>query len=97
MLMHRRCYLPDAMLKDVNLSPQKLYDFNHKTEIFDVIKTLFTHIEGYEKPQSRLMRIHQRMSDIYLKQIKQNGFDVFSSKVQREPAFFALRVALSSL
>ena len=97
MLMHRRCYLPDAMLKDRDLSVQKLFDFNHKEEIIEVVQIVHNLIVPFEKPQSQLLKVQQRMSDIYLNQIKQSGFDVFSASVQREPLFFALRLALSSL
>jgi NADH dehydrogenase [ubiquinone] 1 alpha subcomplex assembly factor 6 len=95
MLMNRRCFLPELLLKEKNLSPQKLFDYNHKGEIVDVVKEIAVTIDAYRKPKSKLLKIQQKMSSIYLKQMQKDAFDVFSASVQSEPPFFALRLALS--
>ncbi len=97
MLSDRRCLLPYDLLATKNVTPQKIIDFNHKAEIVDVIKVLVSAIESYRKPESRLLKIQQTMSRIYLDKITKIGYDIFAPEMQVPPPFLALRLWLSSL
>ncbi len=97
MLSRHRCLLPRDMLALKNLSPQKIIDFNYKTEILEIVKTIVLTVQPYRKPKTRYLKYFQKMNNIYLKQIIKNDFDVFASSVQVQPAFMAVRMALPAL
>jgi len=97
MLTQRRCMLPQDWLEEKGLSPQKIIDFNHKTEISQLVQRAVSLIAPYRKPVSTLLHVQQRMSFIYLDKIKKLNFDVFSSKMHAPPHFFVLRLWLSVL
>jgi NADH dehydrogenase [ubiquinone] 1 alpha subcomplex assembly factor 6 len=96
MLAQHRCYLPSDLLAQKSLTPQKIIDFNHQKEIVDVIKTIVSSIHTYRKPQSAFLHRMQRMTNIYLKHLEKNGFNVFSPNFQALPPFLAFRLALPS-
>ncbi len=94
LLGERRFYLPQGWLHEKNLTVQNIIDFNRKAEIIDIVERGYSLITPYRKPESRFMALTQRMTFIWLDKLKKSGFDVFSAKMQVEPAFFALRLSL---
>lgn len=97
LLTERRFYLPQGWLHEKNLTVQNVIDFNRKAEIIDMIESGYSLITPYRKPESRFMALTQRMTFMWLDKLKKSGFDVFSAKMQVEPAFFALRLSLPSI
>lgn len=95
LLSQHRCLLPEDELRERKLSPQKVMDFNHKKEIVEILQLKYPLFESYRKPKSWFLRDVQNMTFIYLKWMKKHRFDVFSSALQGEPPFLALRMALS--
>ena len=95
MLRQRRCLLPDDLLRAKNLSPQKIWDFNHKEEIVEIVEKILECVTPYRNPESRFLKIQQAMTLIYLNKIRKIDFDVFSVAMQVPPALFALRLTLT--
>ena len=94
MLSQGRVMLPDDLLRAKNLSAQKILDFNHKKEIVEIIGSISNAISPYRNPKTRFLKIQQRMAQIYLERLKKNNFDFFSPKMQLNPPFLELRLAL---
>lgn len=92
MLKNRRCLLPGDSLTAKNLSPQKLYDFNQKEGIIEVIQGVFSPFDSYRKSNSSFLSRLSKLSSIYFIQLKKSGFDVFSPALQKKPPFLALRL-----
>lgn len=92
MLSHRQCLLPQDLLVRENLTPQKIIDFNHQKEIAEIAKDVVSCVAPYRKPNSQFLRKMQRMTNIYLKQLGKNNFDVFCAELRLPPPFLALRL-----
>ncbi len=89
-------YLPEDMLNDMGLSSQKIIDYNHKEQIVEVIKTLFSHLGEQKRPKNKFLYMMQKITDIHLNKIRKNQFDVFLPVMHVLPSFFALRLWLAS-
>ncbi len=94
MLSQGRVMLPDDLLRVKNLSAQKILDFNHKKEIVEIIGSISNAISPYRNPKTRFLKLQERMAWIYLNRLKKNNFDLFLPKMQINPAFLELRLAL---
>lgn len=94
MLSQGRCYLPQDVLMAKNLDTKKVIQTNATKEIAEIIKEISWLIAPYRKPESRYLKLHQRMTSIYLKNLAKNNFDVFSADFQVTPPLLALRLAL---
>ncbi|PZQ44840.1 MAG: hypothetical protein DI551_09240, partial [Micavibrio aeruginosavorus] len=79
-----------------NLTSKKIIDFNHKSEVIDILHSIYPLFDSYRKPESRMMALTQRIAFIWLDRIEKNNFDVFSAKMQVPPAFFGLRLLLAT-
>ncbi len=95
MLSHRRCLLPQDALISLNLTPQKLFDFNHKSEIIQILQLIQPLTDSYRKPKNVTLRKLLKFSQIYLKQLRKYEFDVFRAECQAEPPFLALRLLMA--
>lgn len=93
MFSQGRCYLPQDLLAIKNLDSKKVIQINATKEIAEIIKEISWLIAPYRKPESRLLRLYQRMIAIYLKNLAKNNFDVFSADFQAGPPLLALRLA----
>lgn len=93
MLSNRRCFIPESLLMERSLTPQKIIDFNHKREVVQAVETMCEMIKPYNLPKNHFMKRQQRIAFMYLKKLKNNDFDVFSPSMQTPPAFLALRLA----
>ncbi len=94
MLSQGRVMLPDDLMLAKNLSAQKILDFNHKTEILEIVASISNTISPYRNPKTRFLKLQERMAWIYLNRLKKNNFDVFSSKMHINAPFLELRLAL---
>lgn len=95
MLSQARCYIPQDLLAQKGLTPEKIIHINHQADIADMVKAIAALIEPYRKAKSRLLRLQQRLTLIYMKHLEKAGFDVFSADFQLPPPFLALRLALA--
>ncbi len=92
MLKNRRCYLPEDIMNAQGFSAQKLFDFNQKDKLPDVVKEIVEGLPPLEKSPVKYVRAMNALSDMYLSQIRRAGFDVFHPALQAPPAFKALRL-----
>lgn len=95
MLSQRRCLLPEDELRMKNTSPQKIMDFNHKSEILEILKEKFSLFLPYRNPESRFLKRMQGMMFIYLDRLAKNNFDVFLPAMQAQAPFLALRLTVA--
>lgn len=95
LLVQRRCYLPQDALTALNLTPQKICDFNHKAEIIQILHLIQPIFTPYRKLNPVLLRKFSALTQIVLKQLKKNGFDVFEGEGAINPPFLALRLTLA--
>jgi NADH dehydrogenase [ubiquinone] 1 alpha subcomplex assembly factor 6 len=86
------CLLPEDLLRAEGVSPKKVIDFNHQKEVIKAISGIFSLTESYRKPKNAFLSRMLKISNIYLQQMKENKFDVFSSKMRVLPPFLALRL-----
>lgn len=91
----RRCLLPEDLLRQQNITPSRVIDFDEKQVVINVISSVFDYIDTYQKPRSAFLRKQRSILIIYLKYIRNLGFDVFSPRAAVSPPFLALKVAFS--
>lgn len=92
----RRMMLPSAVMAAHDISQQKFFDFNTHEALPEVIKEVISCVEPYRKPKSGFLKASRALSDIYLKQIQNCGFDVYSLQLSKPPAFKELRVSIAA-
>ncbi len=96
MLSKGHVMLPQDLLKENNLSPKKICDFNCKDDLVQVIEQLLQTKTPYRKLKSRYLKALQAMTKIYEKKIVANRYNVFDSKMAVPARFMALRVWFAS-
>lgn len=94
MMRQRRCYLPDDLMATHGTSAQKLFDFNERGKLPDVVRDIIRALPPAPKLPSKHLRTMNRMTDLYLAQIERAGFDVFDASMATPPKFMALRCFL---
>lgn len=87
-----RCMLPEGLLKGVELSPQKLFDFNQKEKLPKVIKEVMSEITEIRNVQSRLLHAHSALVRLYANQIIALHYDVYDPRMAIPPKFKELRL-----
>jgi len=97
MRFQRRCMMPEDIMSAHGISAQKLFDFKPDKNFSKVIKEVVSGISQPDKTKIPFLKASIALSDIYLKQLKKVGFDVFDSRIQRPPAFKELRVSVKTL
>lgn len=97
MLVQRRCYLPENILGEHGLSPQKLFDFNQKEKLPGIIQEVMSAKLPYRKSGVRLLDAMNKLCGLYEKQMIVCDYDVFHPSLLAPPAFKQLRVTLGSL
>src|SRR5690606_36562323 len=97
MMQERRCYLPDDVMAAHGTSTQKLFDFNERGKVPDVVRDIVQALPPAPKTPSKHLRVMNKMIDLYLAQIEREGLDVFNPALSLPPRFLAARVALGGL
>ncbi len=92
MLKQRRCYLPESVMNAHGISVQKFFDFNQKQKLPEIIKDVIAALPPAPDTRAKHLRRMNRLSDMYLRQIEQAGFDVFSPALLAPPRLKALRL-----
>ena len=90
----RRCYLPQDLMVEHDVSVNKLYELKRQDGLVDVVRAVAeTFVDGV-KCEDRFLRAHQRLAALYMGQLKRLGYDVFDGRLMLPPAFKALRLYL---
>ncbi len=88
----RRCMIPSDILGRYNLSPQKLYDFNQKQALPDILKEIAESLKENHNAQSSLLKAHTAVSHLYLRQLQKCSFDLYDPRLRAPLPFMALRL-----
>lgn len=92
MARQRRFYLPDDIMAAHNMASHRLFDFNERDKLPGVVKDIIAALPVAPKALPKHFKAMNKMSDLYLAQIKRAGFDVFDSSLMALPQFMALRI-----
>lgn len=90
----RRCYLPSDKLKQIAQSVNKLYNLKPHENLPQVIESVIEVCAFDVKPENLFHQKLNRLAKLYAKQLKKNKFNVFDSRLARDPAFKTLRLML---
>ena len=88
----RRCLLPEALLKEHGQRMDKLYDLKPAEGLPQVVEEVLGHTVRGVKSQNKFLQKTQKLAEIYIKQVRAAEYDVFSSKLGREPSLKVLRL-----
>lgn len=89
---HRRCYLPQDIMKKHGQSVNKLYELKPDPALRDVVCDCMGYIVPDIRPKNLYLRLSQTLAMMYARQIKGAGYDPFSPKLAIDPSFKALRL-----
>jgi len=96
MLDQRRLMLPQDVLTKFDISEQKLFDFNDKKNLSQVVKEIIEHKNIFRnasiKPKTSFARAVIAMSSLYKNQIGSVQMDLYDSRLSIPPRFMTLRV-----
>lgn len=84
--------LPADILARHNVSLKKIYDFNDKQNLPDVIQEVLSALPKKRNAQSDLLRRVYRLTEIYGQQIEKAGYDPYHPSLRVPPPFLALRL-----
>ncbi len=93
--LHRRCYLPEDLLKANGVSLNKLYEGSPGEGLFQVVRAVNEEIVLDAVSQSSILKALQKLTKIYAGRIQALEYDVFHPKIALEPNFKVLRVIFS--
>lgn len=88
----RRCMLPEDVLQASGISVQKLFDFNQKSVLPDVIEKVMQGRTEIRNIRSRVLRAHYALADIYANQIRALGYNVYDPRMGLPPKFKEARL-----
>lgn len=91
----RRCYLPQDLLDKYDVRLSSIYDLKPDDGLAAVVKDvheLATTSLSAARPVHPYLKAQKQLAEIYLKQLKNNDFNVFSSAQLMPPAFMHLRL-----
>lgn len=89
--MHR-CMLPEDVLHAFGMTPQKLFDFNQKSALPQVIEKVMSAFTEIRDVRSRVLRAHNALSQIYANQIRALKYDVYDPRMVVPPKFKEMRL-----
>ncbi len=88
----RRCMLPEDVLQTSGISVQKLFDFNQKSVLPEVIGKVISGVSDIRNIRSRVLRAHNALTQIYANQIRSLEYDVFDPRMVIPPKFKEARL-----
>lgn len=90
----RRCLLPEDMLKQHGQRLDHLYELKPVAGLPHVIEGVMGHVVKGIRCESRFLQKAQKLAEIYARQVRSVKYDVFSTKMGRDPALKVLRLML---
>jgi phytoene synthase len=99
LLRQRQCYLPEDLLRREGIDVARLYEGGDIEKLRGVVEAVVVKAEELlpEKMPSRWLRLHARLSRMYLAQVRAAGFDLFSPRLQLPPFAREIRLWWASL
>ncbi len=95
----KRCYLPSDLMQEEGVDLGALYELKPHASLPGVVEQICNQAGIYlfaSKPKSKFLRGMDKMTALYLKRMKQCGYDPFEKDWIKPPAFKELRVALAA-
>lgn len=92
MTQQRRCYLPDDVMAAHGMSAQKLFDFNERDKLPDIVRDIIHALPAMSESSSKHLRMMHKMTALYLAQIERAGFDMFDPSMAVPPRLMGLRL-----
>lgn len=90
----RRCYLPQDLMEEHAVRTNQLFELKKQDGLRDVVREVGDAFVSGVKCEDRFMRASQRLSAMYLKQLKKLNYDAFHPRLVLPPAFKELRLVL---
>lgn len=92
-----RCMLPEDVLGASGITPQKLFDFNQKEKLPEVIEKIISSLTEIRNARSGILRAQNALVQLYAKQIRELGYDVYDPRMAIPPKFKEARIWLKTL
>jgi phytoene synthase len=92
----RRCYLPEDLIKAQGISLNMMYERGGSESLSSVAQAVAGQMVDGVRPSLRFLKAADRLAFMYKGQMRANGYDVFSPKMQIPPAFKEMRLAFSA-
>ncbi len=89
---HRRCYLPEDLMKQYGQSVNKFYEGKVVDNFAEIISRIAAHIETGVVCENAFLKRVNRLSMLYLRQLKKCDFNVFDGRMAHPLPFRALRL-----
>ena len=91
----RRCYLPQDLMEEYNVSVNKLFELKVQDGLKEVVRLVADEFVDGVKCDSRFLKAHQKLAELYIGQLERRDYDVFDGRLILPPAFKALRLYLN--
>lgn len=95
----RRCYLPSDLMQEEGVDIGILYEMKPHASLAGVVEQVCNQASIYlfaSSPRSKFLRGMDKLTSLYLKRMKNCGYDPFEKDWITPPAFKELRVALAA-
>lgn len=92
-----RCILPEDVLGVSGITVQKLFDFNQKSALPEVIEKVMESVSEIRNIRSRVLRAHNALAQLYANQIRSLNYDVYDPRMAMPPKFKEVRVWFRSV
>jgi phytoene synthase len=92
MTQQRRCYLPDDVMAAHGTSAQKLFDFNERQKLPEVVRDIIRALPDAAPTSSKHLHKMNKMTALYISQIEKASFNVFDKSMAAPPALMGLRL-----
>ncbi len=93
----RRCYLPEAILKDNDVRVGHIYEGKAQEVLKPVVKAVCGEFVHGVQSTNKFLQLSQNLAEMVHRQLASCGYDVFSPKMSVPPLFKELRLFAASL
>jgi phytoene synthase len=87
-----RCMLPEDILGESGIAVQKLYDFNQKENLPEVIDKVISRVTEIRNVRSRVLRAYNALTQLYANQIRALDCNVYDPRMALPPKFKEARL-----
>jgi phytoene synthase len=90
-----RCLLPEDLMAKHGVDKSDLYNMKPGAGLPNLVRDSLDVYEGAIRPRNKFLKASQILAQIYYRQIRSNGHDVFEKRMALGPPFKALRLAFA--
>jgi len=92
----RRCYLPQDLMTEHDVYLNQLYALKEQGGLRSVVKAVADQFVDGVQCDDRYLKTSQKLSALYIKQLKRLDYNVFHPRANLPPAFKALRLYIGA-